>query len=535
MKFYKRLLSALCAAALLVSLSASAAAANQPEETEQAGQTDQAQQNPEEQRARQQYENLVAVADLIRQVGVESSPDDDPLARGLAALFEKDPAAYEALMSAMLGSYDRYTSYVPAGHYETSYPTSGSYVGVGVTLEQYGDDVRVAAVTEGGGAQKAGVLPGDLIVSVEGRNTRGMSLDDVSSLLRGDEGSSVTVGVQRAGGGATFVIQRAAISVSNFSSRLMEEGIYYMQWTRFAESSSYIQFVFAIQEMVEEKSKVLILDLRGNPGGEVDMALNALNRLIPDKGKSYFAISSRQGSQKDIQVMESDGMGPRLNQIIILTDGGSASASEIMISSLHDLGYAQTVGTTTYGKARGQYHLVFDDGSAVVITGLELIAPSTPDYDGVGLKPDHEVENQAQPHPAALCEPVPQKVLNLTNWSEDALKLNRALAALGLLDESSKQDMHEFDQQTLDALNQFRGFAGLAPQQHLDAQTADLINQRLAQFKDQQTLADKQLDYALQLARTYLNQPLQYTVDEYGNFENIPLPAEEPPAEEPAA
>ena len=90
MKFYKRLLSALCAAALLVSLSASAAAANQPEETEQAGQTDQAQQNPEEQRARQQYENLVAVADLIRQVGVESSPDDDPLARGLAALFEKE-------------------------------------------------------------------------------------------------------------------------------------------------------------------------------------------------------------------------------------------------------------------------------------------------------------------------------------------------------------------------------------------------------------------------------------------------------------
>jgi len=538
MKLCKRLLSALCAAALLFSFSASAMAANQTEETEQtdpAGQADQTEQNSEEQRARQQYENLVAVADLIRQVGVESSPDDDPLARGLAALFEKDPTAYEALMSAMLGSYDRYTSYVPAGHYETSYPTSGSYVGVGVTLEQYGDDVRVAAVTEGGSAQKAGILPGDLIVSAGGKNTRGMTIEEVSSLLRGDEGTTVTVGVQRAGGGATFVLQRAAIAVSNFSSQVLEDGIYYMQWTRFAESSSYIQFVFAIQEMVEKQSKVLILDLRGNPGGEVDMALNALNRLIPDKGKSYFAVSSRQGAQKDIQVMESDGMGPRLNQILILTDGGSASASEIMISSLHDLGYAQTVGTTTYGKARGQYHLVFDDGSAVIITGLELIAPSTPDYDGVGLKPDHEVENQVQPHPAALCEKVPERVLNLTNWSEDTLKLNQALAALGLLDQDAKQDMHEFDQLTLEALNQFRGYAGLAPQNYLDAQTAALINQRLEQFKDQQTLADKQLDYALKLARTYLSQPLQYTVDEYGNFENIPLPAEEPPAEEPAA
>ncbi len=517
MKFCKHLLSVLCAATLLFSLPVPAfAAAEQPEKTA----------------AEQQYENLMAVADLIRQVGTESSMDDDPLARGLIALFQQDPKAYESLMGSMLGSYDRYTSYVPAGSYETSYPTSGSYVGVGVTLEQYGQDVRVAAVTEGGSAQKAGVLPGDLIVSAGGKNTRGMSISEVSNLLRGEEGTTVTVGVQRPSGGATFVLQRAYIAVSNFSSQLLEDGIYYMQWTRFAESSSYIQFVFAIQEMVEKQCKVLILDLRGNPGGEVDMALNALNRLIPDKGKSYFAISSRQGNQKDIQVMESDGMGPRLNQIIILTDGGSASASEIMASSLHDLGYAQTVGETTYGKARGQYHLVFDDGSAVVITGLELIAPSTPDYDGVGLKPDHPVENQAQPHPASLCEKVPERVLNLTNWSEDTLKLNRALAALGLLDEGAKQDMHEFDQLTKDALNQFRGFHGLAPQNYLDEKTAALLNDRLAQFQGQQVLEDKQLAYALDLARTYLDQPLQYTVDEYGNFKNNPLPEEQQPEEE---
>lgn len=528
MKLCNRLLSALCAAALLFSLSAAAFAAGEDANGAEAG---------KEAAARQQYENLMAVADLIRQVGVESSPDDDPLARGLISLFQQNPEAYASLMGAMLGSYDRYTSYVPAGSYETSYPTSGSYVGIGVTLEQYGSDVRVAAVTEGGSAQKAGIRPGDIIVAAGGKDTRGMTISDVSALLRGEEGTSVTVSVQRSGGGATFVLQRAYIEVSNFSSRLLEDGIYYMQWTRFAESSSYIQFVFAIQEMVEKQCKVLVLDLRGNPGGEVDMALNALNRLIPDKGKSYFAISSRQGSQKDIQVMESDGLGPRLNQIIILTDGGSASASEIMISSLHDLGYAQTVGTTTYGKARGQYHLVFDDGSAVVITGLELIAPSTPDYDGIGLKPDHEVENQLLPHPASLCEKVPERVLNLTNWSEDTLKLNRALAALGLLKESDKKDMHEFDQLTKDALNEFRGFHGLAPQDYLDANTAALLNDRLAQFQGQQVAADQQLNEALKLARTYLSQPLQYTVDEFGNFKNLPLPGEQqaPETEQPAA
>ena len=159
------------------------------------------------------------------------------------------------------------------------------------------------------------------------------------------------------------------------------------------------------------------------------------------------------------------------------------------------------MGTTTYGKARGQYHLVFDDGSAVVITGLELIAPSTPDYDGVGLAPDHEVENTVEPHPAAQCDKVPERFLNITNWSEDTYKLNCALVALGLLDESQKADMYEFDQLTADALNAFRGYRGIAPQNYLEA-------------------------------REYAKQPMKYTVDEYGNFTNLTQTEETPAPEE---
>ena len=251
MKTARKLTALLCALVLCVSLSVPASAFT----------------------AEEQYDNLMAIVDLIRQVAVDSSMSDDPLARGLKTLFEEDPEAYEKLMSSMLSSYDRYSNYVPAGQYDVSYPSNSSYVGVGVTLEQYGEDVRIAAVTEGSSAQKAGIQPGDILVSVNGTYTHGMTLDQVSPLLRGEEGTKVTVSVRRATGGYTYVLERKYIDISNFSSRVLEDGIYYMKWTRFAETTSYLQFVFAIKDLVENQCGVLILDLRGNPGGEVNMPL----------------------------------------------------------------------------------------------------------------------------------------------------------------------------------------------------------------------------------------------------------------------
>ena len=111
-------------------------------------------------------------------------------------------------------------------------------MGVGVTLEQYGEDVRIAAVTEGGSAQKAGIQVGDILVSVGGTYVHGMTLEQVSPLLRGEEGTKVTVSVQRATGGHTYVLERSYIQISNFSSQVLEDGIYYMKWTRFAETTS---------------------------------------------------------------------------------------------------------------------------------------------------------------------------------------------------------------------------------------------------------------------------------------------------------
>lgn len=122
------------------------------------------------------------------------------------------------------------------------------------------------------------------------------------------------------------------------------------------------------------------------------MAFNILNRLIPDK-KTYFSTRSKINGENQYEFYESEGIGAALNKIIILQDGGSASASEIIISSLKDLGYAETVGEKSYGKGRGQYHVQLADGSVAVITGIELMSPSLVDYDGIGIAPNYEVKN----------------------------------------------------------------------------------------------------------------------------------------------
>lgn len=471
--------------------------------------------------AEEQYKNMTDIIDLIQERGLTSSKDDDPLRRGLLELFKQNPTAYDALMNAMLGSYDRYSNFVSAGNYDVTYPSNASYVGVGVTLEEANGFVRIAAVAPGGSAAKAGVMVGDILQFAGGKNVRGWSINDVSPILRGDAGTKVEITVTRGDVPLTFVLTRAKITIENFEGKQLEEGIYYMKIAQFAETTTFLKFMVSIREMAAAQTKSLILDLRGNPGGEVDMALNMVNRLAPDADKVFFTINSRENDSTVTQEFRTEGFGPRLNKIIILADGGSASASEIMQSSLCDLGYAEAVGQKTYGKARGQYHVVFDDGSAVVLTGLSLIPPSGKDYDTVGLAPKYPVENSLAPHPAATAQKLAERFLNITNWSEDTRTLNSALTALGFLSLEPTDDIYNFGTKTRDALNEFRSIYGIAPQDYLDVATAQKINSRLADFANVTVSVDNQMNKALELAREYTKQPLQYTLDKDGNYTNI--------------
>lgn len=467
--------------------------------------------------AEERYERMEVVMEFIKLYGIDSPEGDDPLARALMTLFE-DEESYNLFMDAMLGSYDSHTMFIPADSYDDAFPTTSSYVGVGITMQQDGEYVRVVEVAEGGSAQQAGILPGDLLYSADGVSLKGKEMTDVSALLRGEEGTSVDVTVLRGGRELSFTLTRAVIGEPNFSSHLVEDGIYYMKWTRFFDTAAYIQFVFSLQEMTDNNCRALILDLRGNPGGDLNMAYNVINRLLPDS-LDFFGYCYKQNGQRVYESVKSDGIGAALNKIIILSDGDSASASEVVQASLCDLGYAVSVGKTTYGKARGQYHLTFPDNSAAVLTSIELIAPSTADYEGIGLAPDYDVDNYTVPHPAAQCAAVPEQEMTVSMTSKAVHSLNAALSALGYLDGAPS---NTFTLATLAAVYQFQSDYQLPQSPVVTVQCVRAINAALDSFSGEVITVDAQYEKALELARYYAAQPQQYVVDELGNVTNLP-------------
>ena len=468
--------------------------------------------------AEERYERMEIVMEFIKLYGIGSPEGDDPLARALLTLFE-DEDSFNLFMDAMLSSYDSHSMFIPAESYDDAFPQTSSYVGVGITMQQDGDYVRVAEVAEGGPAQQAGILPGDLLATAGGVSLKGMDTTGVSSLLRGDEGTSVNVTVLRGGRELSFTLTRAMVGEPNFSSHLVEDGIYYMKWNRFFDTTAYIQFVFALKDMTNNNCRALILDLRGNPGGDLNMAYNVINRLLPDS-VDFFGYCYKQNGERVYESVRSDGIGAALNKIIILSDENSASASEVVQASLCDLGYAVSVGKTTYGKARGQVHLTFPDNSAAVITSVELIAPSTSDYEEIGLTPDYDVDNYTVPHPAAQCASVPEQQMTVAAVSREVYRLNAALAALGYLDASAVGNA--FTLSTLEAVYRFQADYQLKQSPIVTVECVRAINATLDAFSGEVVTVDAQYEKALELARYYASQPQQYVVDELGNVTNLP-------------
>lgn len=232
--------------------------------------------------ADEKLENIKAVEEFMKDYGISVGSGDEPMMDAFKLMLEND-AFYNQFMHLMISQYDRYSLFVPAGNYEESYPTNDNYVGIGVTMEQYGNSVRITDVTKGGPADEAGFRVGDLIVYVDRRDYSNTTIAKLANIIRGEEGTKVTVTVKRTENGKDLYITRTLtrkfIEVKNFKSEVLEDGVFYMDLTRFADTQAYIDFVFALQDMVKANTRALILDLRGNPGGEVNMALNLRRRL----------------------------------------------------------------------------------------------------------------------------------------------------------------------------------------------------------------------------------------------------------------
>ena len=287
------------------------------------------------------------------------------------------------------GVGDPYTYYLSADSLaEQMEKNSGHFVGIGVEIYA-GDDgyIVVSSVTPGGPAEAAGILAEDKITEVDGESITGKTAADVSALVKGEAGTDVTLTIFRESTGEVLekTVTRQDIQVKTVSWRMMDDNIGYIAITNFRENT-YSQFKEALDMLEAEGMEKLVLDLRNNTGGLVKSAHEIGEELLPEVIMVY--TMDKDGNREDTLCDDVYNDVP----LVVLVNGNSASAAEILAGAIQDTGRGQLIGTTTFGKGLVQRLFTLPDGSGLNVTIQKYYTPNGTSIHGVGITPDYEVE-----------------------------------------------------------------------------------------------------------------------------------------------
>jgi carboxyl-terminal processing protease len=293
-----------------------------------------------------------------------------------------------AALQGMLASLDPHSNYLDGDDYtDLKEKTRGSYGGIG--LEVTGEDGAVKAVTamDDTPAQKAGIESGDYITAIDGTSILGLPLNDAVSKMKGDPGSKLTLTIVRTGKDQPFdvTLTREIITVKSVKTRM--EGDYgYLRIASFQENTA-AEAQAALSDLMKQnpKMKGLILDLRNNPGGLLEQSVGVADMFL-----NGGEIVSQRGRQPDDIIRYQAKKGDMLNglPLVVLTNGGTASAAEIVSGALQDQHRAEIVGETTFGKGSVQSVIELGDNRAVKLTTARYYTPSGRSIQKTGITPD---------------------------------------------------------------------------------------------------------------------------------------------------
>ena len=267
----------------------------------------------------------------------------------------------------------------------------GKYVGVGMVIQKkVGEPLTVVSPIEDGPAYKAGIKPKDQIVEIDGESTYNLTSEEASKRLKGKANTSVKVKVYREANKLTkvFELKRETIELKYVKSKMLEGGIGYLRLTQFGDNV-YPDMKKALEGLQAKGMKALILDLRSNPGGELGQSIKIASMFI-EKGK---IVSTRQKKGEET-VYSREGKYFGNFPMVVLINGGSASASEIVSGALKDYKRATLIGEKTFGKGSVQTLLPLPDGDGINITIAKYYTPNGISIDGTGIEPDKKVEDK---------------------------------------------------------------------------------------------------------------------------------------------
>ena len=328
--------------------------------------------------------------DLIEEFSVEPFTEAISLISGNSLNKESEKVLLQAALEGMLSVLDdKYAEYFTAEEYQKimeSYSGTMSGIGVVVTLNKEGK-VVVVRVLEDTPAYKTNIKEGDIITEVEGIDITNMNLEKIVAMIKGEEGTDVSLKIYRPSGDSTFevTVTRARFDIPNLISDIFEEDIGYIWYYDF-QMSGVKQLDKEIQKLIDKGVRGLILDLRSNPGGAWDDAVEVCD-LFLNEGKIVTVKGRLNDKERVEEYIAHEGKYTEI-PLVVLINGFSASASELVAGALKDNKRAILIGERSYGKGVVQALYELSDKSGIKFTTAKYYLPSGISVEGVGIKPD---------------------------------------------------------------------------------------------------------------------------------------------------
>lgn len=292
--------------------------------------------------------------------------------------------AIDTMLASLNDPYSRFMS--KSEYSEQNNSINSKITGIGVNITSLAGKIYIVNVMDGTPAQFANLLPKDIILSIDGKDVNGLSLSEVANLVRGPENSFVNITIMRNNDKLTKRVMRKEIKIKTVKSSVIDKNIGYIQITSFIGSTTPNEFLEALEKT--KNTTGLILDLRGNTGGLLPNAIFIANLFIPEG--NLVSIVGRNGYKYDINAQDTEFKITK--PTIVLVDGNSASASEILSGALKDYKKAKLLGTKTYGKGMVQKIIPMPNETGLNLTVAKYLTPKGTDINKKGITPDVKVE-----------------------------------------------------------------------------------------------------------------------------------------------
>ena len=300
--------------------------------------------------------------------------------------FDEEKMLVGAKKGLVAGVDDPYAYFFTPEEYEAhTTEQSGVYVGIGASFDAALSELVFTKIFKGSPAEKAGLLAGDKVVAVDGQQTEGMTHNEVVDIVRGESGTVVVLVIERNSETIEVPVVRASVDSPRIESNMIDGSLGYIRIYEFTGKAS-TQFVAAVEELKGQGAQGFIVDLRDNPGGQLDVVAWIADYLLPQG-----VITTLKDIHGTKQEEYSDAA--YLNMpLAVLVNKGSASASELLSIAIQDYEVGTIVGTATYGKGVAQNFIPLSDGSVLKLTTEQYLSPKGRSVDGVGVIPEVVVE-----------------------------------------------------------------------------------------------------------------------------------------------